>query len=102
MILSTKLIETYEELAKSKKLVAPHQMHKLATDFVEMIIKDMGKESSDNSFEPKLANNIWNFVRLDLISKGYDPYSLKEDGFNAILEKLIAEQIIEAPKNGRS
>ena len=86
MFTSDKLIKYYEDNIKDKK-IAPHTMHNAALEFAKIILADLSTLSADGSVNILKGNNIWNYVRSQLISKGFDPYTIKEDGFTDIIKK---------------
>ena len=84
MLLSDQLITKYKEIAENRP--APHTWHKLPLVFVGMILKKNGEKT-----DFKQANNIWNYVRQSLVYQGFDPFTIKEDGFKEAFKKAVKE-----------
>ena len=83
MLLTDKLVNQYKELAKTKP--APHDWHNFAN---KMALAITAKTN-----DVKQANNLWNYIRTVLIQEGFDPYTIKENGFSLVLKTLVGAKI---------
>jgi len=91
MLISDNLIQHYETATKGG--AAPHTMHNIPLEFAKMLLTQLGDQHPEGKVDTKQANNIWNYVLSELKKKGYDPYTIKENGFKEVLSMVIKDAL---------
>ena len=88
-MISDNLINYYIEEVKGG--AAPHTMHNIPLEFAKMLLEQLGDIHPEGKTSIKQANNIWNYVLKELKFRGYDPYTVKVDGFLELLKTVTKE-----------